>query len=263
MRPVLIDPGFWQVPSYGVLLAGGYLAAILWVKARRAELGLSEAAFWNLIYALFAGALAGGKLVFLLVEWRALLDGRLRLFADFRYGFVFYGGVLGSVAACWWLRRGLPLGFLGTADYFGVALPLGHALGRFGCLAAGCCHGRPTSLPWGVVSGGHPASSTPDPLWGIPLHPAPLYESAANVLIALWVWRRVLPRVRSGVLRPGGAGLAYVVLYAAARFGVEFFRADDRGMAWGLSVSQWVSLGILTGAAAGLGLSRIRRAVPS
>lgn len=251
MHPVLIQLGPFTLATYGVLVAAGYLAGILWLKTRIKDMpGMDEEKFWSLIYALFFGALAGGKLLFILVSLPDVAAGRVHLLRDFRYGFVFFGGLLGSMAAGAWSARRLGLSYLATADYFGVALPLGHAIGRLGCLASGCCYGKPTSLPWGVRLGG-PQSTTPEPLWGVPLHPTQLYESAANALIALMAWKLLLPRVKRGGLAPGSVFLAYAALYSAARFAIEFARGDDRGLsAGGLWVSQWLALALLAASAA-------------
>ncbi|MBI4677578.1 MAG: prolipoprotein diacylglyceryl transferase [Elusimicrobia bacterium] len=260
MFPVLLDLKVVQVPAYGFFVALGYLVSILWLKASRSEMGLSDDQFWFVIYAVFIGALVGGKLMFLAVEWRRLLSGELRSFADLRYGFVFFGGFFGACLAGLYCRRRFNLDYLATADHFGPALALGHAVGRLGCLASGCCYGRPTGLPWGVRLGSHPLSTTPPELWGVPLHPAQLYEAAGNLVIAVLLIKAVLPRIRRGGLAPGAAFLGYVALYSCLRFGVEFFRADDRGFLLGLSVAQWTALACLTAALVGFGV--IRRTPP-
>ena len=139
-----------------------------------------------------------------------------------------------------------------------MALCFGHAVGRLGCLAAGCCYGRPTSLPWGIALGGDPASSTPPELWGIPLHPVQLYESLANADIGLFLLTCLLPRARRRELVPGTVFLAYAALYGAARFLIEFFRFDDRGASLPpFSVSQWLALA----AVAAAGWLMLRRGV--
>lgn len=241
MYPTLIHLGPFRLATYGVLVAAGYLAGILWLASERERMGLSEREFWNLIYALFAGAILGGKLLYWAVEWRALLSGELRPFRDFRYGFVFLGGFYGSVVAGLLYRRRVSGPYLAVADYFGVALPMGHAIGRLGCLAAGCCYGRPTELPWGIRFT-HPETLVEERLIGVPLHPAQLYEAAANAAIA-WLMLRLLRRTQGGDLKPGTPFLAYIAVYSAARFAVELFRGDDRGGFWlGLSVSQWIGL---------------------
>lgn len=251
MHPILIPLGPLSLSTYGAAVAAGYLAAILWLKSRMAEMRLDEKSFWRLIYCLFFGALAGGKLLYWAVSYREVLDGRLSLLGDIRYGFVFFGGVLGALAMGWVAKLWIGLDYMAVADYAGVALPLGHAIGRLGCLAAGCCYGRPTDLPWGLALGGHPACVTPSELWGVPLHPTQLYEAAASALIFVVLLKTLLPRVRDGRMVRGTVFLSYIGLYGAARFLVEFYRFDDRGASLApFSVSQWLSLAAIAAAAA-------------
>lgn len=248
MFPTLLQVGGFRLATYGVMVAAGYLLGIWWLTRRRTGMGLDEDTFWSLIYWLFAGALIGGKILYLGVEWRALASGELHPLRDLRYGFVFWGGVTGSmVAGLLWCRL-RQASFFKLSDYFAVALPMGHALGRLGCLAAGCCGGRPTEMPWGVRFT-HPESLVSPLLAGVPLHPFQLYESAANIAAA-WVCVKVLGGVEAGRLRPGSGWMAYLGFYGAARFFLETFRGDDRGQGVaGLSPSQAVGL-VAMGAAA-------------
>ena len=227
MHPTLLRIGSFELSTYGALVAAAYVAAILWLQAHRKEMGLSEDSFWDLVYWLFAGALLGGKLGYVIVERDVTL-----LWHDVRYGFVFYGGFLGSALAGWIVMRRMKLPFARLSDYFAVALPLGHAIGRLGCLAAGCCYGRHTNMPWGLPMDGDPSR-----------HPTQIYEAILNALIALTVARVGLARTRDGRWQPGSALLLYIALYAVARFIVEIFRGDDRGAFWmGLSPSQVVAV---------------------
>ncbi len=234
MFPTLLTIGSFSLSTYGVLVATAYVTAIYWLKARRAEMGLdSEDRFWDLVYWIFGGALIGGKLGFVIVERDLTL-----LWRDPRYGFVFYGGFLGAALAGWIAARRLKLSFARLSDYFAVALPIGQSIGRLGCLAAGCCYGRHTDMPWGI------------PLWGDPSrHPTQIYESVLDAAIAWLVWRFALARVRDGRWKRGSAFLLYVALYAVARFVVEIYRGDDRGFFWhGLSPSQLVAIAALAAA---------------
>jgi phosphatidylglycerol:prolipoprotein diacylglycerol transferase len=235
VHPTLLRIGSFDLSTYGALVAAAYVAAILWLKARRKEMGLSEDAFWDLIYWLFGGALLGGKLGYVIVERDVTL-----LWHDVRYGFVFYGGFIGVLIAGWIATRRMKLSFVKLSDYFAVAAPLGHAIGRLGCLMAGCCYGRRTDMPWGVAMDGDPSR-----------HPTQLYEAVLNALIAVAVARVGLARTRDGRWKPGSAFLLYIALYAVARFVVEIYRGDDRGAFWfGLSPSQFVAALALVAAAA-------------
>ncbi|HEX4048927.1 MAG TPA: prolipoprotein diacylglyceryl transferase [Elusimicrobiota bacterium] len=230
MHPTLLKIGSFELSTYGVLVATAYVAAIMWLKARRKEMGLSEDRFWDLIYWLFAGALLGGKLGYVIVEHDVTL-----LWHDVRYGFVFYGGFLGAALAGWIAARRMKLSFTKLSDYFAVALPIGHAIGRLGCLMAGCCYGRHTDMPWGIALDGDPSR-----------HPTQLYEAFLNLVIAYTVYKVGLARTRDGRWKAGSAFLLYIGLYAVARFVVEIYRGDDRGAFWhGLSPSQVVAIGAL------------------
>ncbi len=246
MFPRLFEIGRFHVASYGLFVALGYLAGIAWLKKHREAMGLTEDRFWSLIYAVFFGAVLGGKLMFMALNWKAYASGQLGIIGDFRYGFVYYGGVLGCLACGTLYARRVGIPFAPTVDYFAVVAPIGQAIGRIGCLAAGCCYGAPTSLPWGIAfTDRH--SLVPDNLLGVKLHPSQLYESLGNLVVAWVVWS-VLGRRLEGKTAPGNAFVAYVCLYSILRFLVEFTRADDRGGFFlGLSPAQWTAIVLAAG----------------
>lgn len=229
MFPVLLSLGPLQVSTYGVVVAAGWLAGVRWLVSRRADLKLTEDQIWDLVYWIFGGAFVGGKVMYFLVT-----PGSFAFTIEaLRYGFVFYGGLLGGLAAGWWQARRRALPFLALGDWFLTALALGHGIGRFGCLAAGCCYGRHTDLPWGIALAGDPSR-----------HPTQVYEALLDLALFAFLWRVVLPRVKDGRWRRGAGVAGYVLGYAALRFAVEFLRGDDRGaFVAGLSPSQWVALG--------------------
>lgn len=259
MFPTLIRIGDFNLATYGVLVAAGYLLGIWWLSTQHERMGLSEKHFWGLIYALFFGAILGGKLLYFAVEWRALASGALHPIRDIRYGFVHFGGALGMVLAGWLYRKRVPFDFLRAADYCAVAGPVGHAIGRIGCLMGGCCSGRPTDLPWGIRFT-DPESLVAPHLLGVPLHPTQLYEAVGNILIAFVLYRLLMRPdygKRPGLAR-GTVFAGYWILYSVSRFIIEFFRGDDRGgFLLGMSVSQWIALCCF--AVAGAWLLRKRR----
>ncbi|MGC4065862.1 MAG: prolipoprotein diacylglyceryl transferase [Polyangiaceae bacterium] len=140
--------------------------------------------------------------------------------------------------------------FLRAADMAGFAIPLGLAFGRMGCLLAGCCFGRPFEGPWGIsFPKFSPASDKQAQLGLLPssaheslaVHPTQLYESASALAIAAFLLLWFHPRKRYD----GQVFLAFVALYATARFIIEFLRSDDRGGSFGLSTSQLIGLLLL------------------
>ena len=248
MHPVLLKIGSFELASYGLMTALGYAAAALYLLPRLKKINLDKDTFWNLIFIAFMGALIGAKLLFIIVSWpqlgTTLADKIANIVRDFRYGFVFFGGMIVSVASLifYMKKKGLPV--LKTSDFLIVGLPLGHALGRIGCFLAGCCYGRPTDMPWGVTFTNPHALVAPE-FVGVPLHPTQLYEAAGNLILFF-----ILHKLYNKPHKNGMILLAYVSCYAFMRFMIEFFRGDFRGeYILGLSPSQLISL--LTALAAG------------
>jgi phosphatidylglycerol:prolipoprotein diacylglycerol transferase len=164
-----------------------------------------------------------------------------------RSGGVWYGGFLGGLAAGLFLVRRYRLPFWKATDAFAPGVALGQSVGRLGCFAAGCCWGDSCEQPWAVVFPEAAAQATGVPA-GVPLHPTQLYESAAALLIFLFlVWLHRRKRADGQVLA------AYAALYGATRFTIEFFRDDPRGdiagltTLTGLSTSQLISLFVFAG----------------
>ncbi len=250
--------GPFTLHTYGVLLAIAFLAG-LWVASRQAKkAGLDSNRITDMaVWVLIAGLL-GAKLLLVVVDWRYFTANPGELFMLFKSGGVFYGGLLGGILVAWWYVRRHKLPGWQVADVLAPGVIIGQAIGRLGCLAAGCCWGKPTRVPWAVsFTDVYSARAVGTPLDN-PLHPSQLYESLAAFLILLFLlW--LAPRKRFH----GQVVLAYVALYSAVRFGLEFLRGDpDRG-SWfrgTLSTSQLIAIILVLGAA--LLLPRLLRTQP-
>lgn len=249
MFPELFRIGNFPINTYGVLLALAFLTALL-IAARLASRDqLPRERIYDLGLWMLLAALVGSKVLMLLTE-PAYRANPWQLFSlDFlRSGGVFYGGLIGAVLTGYLLVRRFGLPWWKTADAFAPGVALGQSIGRLGCFSAGCCWGKPTSLPWGVrfTELGHEITGVPVDEY---LHPTQLYEASATLLIfffLLWLHRR--KRFSGQVI------LFYAVLYGVTRFLIEFVRDDPRGDIFGLttltglSTSQMISLVVgLTG----------------
>lgn len=170
-------------------------------------------------------------------------------------GLTYYGGFIGASLAAWFLLKRDRFPFWKAADMAGMVVPVGLAFGRMGCLLGGCCFGRPLDGPFGLVFPPYSAASTSqvrDGLLGavhehsLAVHPTQLYEAWGSFAIALWLILWLHGRKRYD----GHIFLAFVMSYAALRFVLEYFRADDRGGIAALSTSQWLGLVLVVGAVA-------------
>jgi phosphatidylglycerol:prolipoprotein diacylglycerol transferase len=238
MHPILFDFGGFTVYSYGVLLAAAYLLGLQFALMRARTRGLDRQRVMDLGIWIIISALAGAKLLLLVVDFKQLTSDPRELLSLLRSGGVFYGGLIGGVAVGLWYIRRHHMPLWATTDVFAPGIALGHVVGRLGCLMAGCCFGRPTALPWAITFHDPAATAQGTPL-GIPLHPTQLYEAGAEGVILLVL----LAVERRGRAFPGRTFWSYMLLYGVSRFFIEFYRGDSRGMVFHvLSTSQFVSV---------------------
>jgi phosphatidylglycerol:prolipoprotein diacylglycerol transferase len=244
MFPQVFHIGSFFLPTYGVLVALGFLLG-LWVAARLAgKAGLEKEDVLNLgIYTAIAG-LVGAKVSMIVMDLDYYLKNPLDLFSldTLQAAGIFYGGLIFAlVTAAWYMRRRKMPG-LATADAFAPGIALGHAIGRLGCFAAGCCWGAESHLPWAVTFTNPESHRLVGVPLGIPLQPTQIYEAIAEAVIFLVLYRRFLREHRPGTI----IGL-YLILYSSVRFLVEFVRAhDDKNPFFGpFVIEQWVALGLV------------------
>lgn len=231
--PILFRLGSLNIYAYGFFAAVGFVLGFsLAVRRGRAE-GIPFERMVDLLFCVLLSAIVGSRLFFVLVNFNHFRDHPLEIFRIWEGGLVFYGGLLlafiVSVVYLKWAR--LPV--WKAADLFAPSIALGLFFGRIGCLFAGCCYGKETSLPWGIVF------TDPNSLarLNVPLHPTQIYEALSSLAIFFFIsWKR-----RSKAF-DGQIFWLFVLLYSTLRFLVEFLRDDPRGffLAGSLSTSQGI-----------------------
>jgi phosphatidylglycerol---prolipoprotein diacylglyceryl transferase len=235
--PKLFTIGSFYLPTYGVLVALGFLAGLsITVKLARNERHLDPEKVTNLaVYVALAG-LIGAKLLMIVFDWP---DIQIFSLSTLQAAGVFQGGlILALITAFFYIRRNkLPV--LAVADTFAPGVAIGHAIGRLGCFAAGCCWGKECHLPWAVAFRNPDAYGLTGVPLGVPLHPAQLYESATEALLfAFLYWRYGKPHA------PGQIIGLYLLISSIARFLIEFERFHEQATAYGLSITQWIAIGL-------------------
>jgi phosphatidylglycerol:prolipoprotein diacylglycerol transferase len=257
MYPRLLELGPLTVYTYGVLLAAAYLLGLKLAMVRAKSRNLDQTRILDLGIYIIISALVGAKLLLLVTDFRTFTDNPRELLSLARSGGVFYGGlILAVTVALWYIRRiGLPLWT--TCDVFAPGIALGHVVGRLGCLFAGCCYGKPTSVPWAITfTDPFAATNVGTPL-NVPLHPTQLYEAGAEALILLLL----LGTERRGRPYPGRTFWLYILLYSISRYVIEIYRGDPRGTIGIFSTSQFISL-LLAPLAIGMLFYLARRQAP-
>jgi phosphatidylglycerol:prolipoprotein diacylglycerol transferase len=238
MHPRLFELGPITVYTYGVLLAAAYLLGLKLAMVRAQARGLDQTRVLDLGIYIIISALVGAKLLLFLTDFRTFISDPRELLTLARSGGVFYGGlILAVIVAVWYIRRiGLPLWT--TCDVFAPGIALGHVVGRFGCFFAGCCYGKPTTVPWAITfTDPYAATNVGTPL-NVPLHPTQLYEAGAEGLILVLL----LATESRGKQFPGRTFWLYMLLYSISRYVIEIYRDDPRGAVGMFSTSQFISL---------------------
>lgn len=239
MFPKLFTIGSFSVPTYGVLVALGFLAGLTVTMRLAKRAGMNPEKVTNLaVYCALAG-IVGAKLFMFLFDLGDYIrdPGQIFSMETLQAAGVFHGGlILALLFAIFYMRREkLPL--LRTMDAFAPGIAIGQAIGRLGCFAAGCCWGRECSLPWGVRFRSNEAAPVP---LNKALHPVQLYESAVDLMIFWYLYRQFGRNEKPGRI----IGL-YLVLYSIARFIIEFYREHEQALVGPFSLTQWIALALL------------------
>jgi len=236
--------------SYGIMVAVGLICGFFILRAdfeRRKVPADAEA----IIGITGLAGLVGSRLYHLLETPREFFaDPWPQLFSTM--GFAFAGAILGGFVALVYLAKRFRMPVLLMLDAASPAGALGYGIGRIGCLISGDGdYGKPTNLPWGMAFPNGILPTTESCVqWGAPpdcrVHPTPIYEFLAAVLIAWLLWRLGARALKSGA--PNGIVFAgYLVLTGAARYLVEFIRINPRSF-YGMTNAQAASaVSILAG----------------
>jgi phosphatidylglycerol:prolipoprotein diacylglycerol transferase len=230
MFPIFFKIGPVTIYYYGVFVFLGVLLGYFVSLKEAQRHGLDKNIFSNIVFWSLAWAFLGAKLLYVLLDFRGFLADPLNMV---RAGFVFYGGIIFGFLAFYSFVRRKKGEFRKFADTIALGIPLAHAFGRIGCFSYGCCYGKKTSSFMGVTFPAHsPAGAS-----GTRVIPTQLIESFFLLLIF-----SLLFYLRKRKEFDGQIFLFYLISYSTLRFIIEFFRADDRGVIFFLSTSQFISI---------------------
>ncbi len=229
--PVAISIGSFEVYWYGIIIATGFLAALIYGFRRANDLGLSADPMIDIIMIGTIGAVVGARAYYVLTTLERYSSfGEM---IDLRNGgLAIYGGIIGAFVcgglACKWRK----VNVLNMFDLGALAFPIGQAVGRFGNFMNQEAFGSNTTLPWGMYSNEtyqylssvqsslETQGVTVDP--SLPVHPCFLYESLWCIIG--FVLLHYLSKKRRFY---GQTLLQYIVWYGFGRFFIEWVRTDS------------------------------------
>ena len=237
MYPILFRLGGLNIYAYGFfLILGLVVAGILAIlKVRKEGLHIPFERVADLFFYTVLSALIGSRILFVLINFDAYRENPLQILKIWEGGLVFYGGLIlaigVSIGYMHWYR--LPIWKL--FDLVSPLIALGLFFGRIGCFFAGCCYGKETSLPWGVIF------TTPNSLarLNVPLHPTQLYDAANALAVFLFLTWKEKRKAFDGQI-----SFLFLLFYSTTRFFIEMLRGDPRGFLFQdlLSTSQGIGI---------------------
>lgn len=216
---------------YGIMIAIGFIAALIMCIKRGKKQGLNEDIIYGILYCAIIGGFLGCRLLYYIVEIPNIIKDPSILW-DFKNGFVVYGGIIGGIIASFIYIRHKKEDFLKYFDLVMPAVALAQGFGRIGCFFAGCCYGAETDSRFHIVFKN--SQFAPN---NVQLVPTQVISSIGDFAIAaLLVWYSHKTKVK------GRVAAGYLVLYGIGRFLVEFLRDDYRGSIGIFSTSQIISV---------------------
>ena len=280
MYPELFKVGPFTVYSYGLMLGIAFIIAsyILTKEFERRKLNPALATEITLLAIVFG--IVGSKALDLIENWSAFINNPLIAFSP--GGLTFYGGlILATIAIAVYLKK-KKISFLYVADAISPSLILAYGIGRIGCQLAGDGdYGIPTSLPWGTSFANgtvkphyalsqyyhdNPLLAARDHYYSlssqvvgsdnygtitkfdevIRLHPAPIYEFVACLIIffILWHLRKKNQLDGKAAWTDGKLFMTYLIFAGVERFLIETIRLNPR-LLFNLSEAQLISIPLI------------------
>lgn len=253
MHPVLFEIGSFKIHTYGFMIMVGAVLGFFYMSySVKKEMGIDREKIQNLAILIILAAFIGGKFFFYLEDPAFYFGSTSNMMKNFRTGFVFYGSLLFAIPTVVWYFRREKWPVWPLMDRIAITACIIHSMGRLGCFFAGCCHGIPTDVPWGVTFTDHISQAEP---LHTPLHPTQLYSSFMIMTILLF-----LVMLKRHQKFDGQLFFSYIILYAVGRGIIEIFRGDEeRGYIIDGLISHSQFISILVILVTGLVYLRFRR----
>jgi phosphatidylglycerol:prolipoprotein diacylglycerol transferase len=259
MVPELFHVGFIHLRSYGLMMALAFVVGTFLALREARRLSLDEDKVVNVVLVTLVASVLGARMLYVLEHLSEFRREWTSVLALWQGGLTLYGGIAagtfaGLVAA---KRMNLPIWI--TADALTPALALGTMFGRVGCFLNGCCYGRPTSLPWGVVFP-HDSFATLE-FGNQPVHPSQLYNALAGLLLFV-----LFQSLRRRFRVPCVMFWTFIAAFAVIRIPLDLTRAYEADAVLlrvgvnDITESQLMSAGMILFAV--LMILRLRRTAP-
>lgn len=207
MKPILITLGRFPISSFGLFLLLAFLVGIAVARRRGRAVGIEPSQMLDIALYMIIGGIVVGRLGYVLADPSAFAARPITILTIWKdSGLTFYGALVGGTLIAWYYARARGIRLARFMDVFAPALAIGYAVAMIGALLHGLYIGKPSGVPWGIT------------MFLERRHPTQIYLLLAALGTAAVL--RAQERTASG---PGVLFFLWLLLYAVARFAVEFF----------------------------------------
>ncbi|MCK4353583.1 prolipoprotein diacylglyceryl transferase [candidate division WOR-3 bacterium] len=216
MYRTIFDLGPFAITSWGVMLVVAFVAGVWLAEKRAKKYNIPKGVITDLSLVLIIAGVVGGRTAFVFENWGYYIQNPGEILKVWEGGLIFYGG-LGLAILCGiiFLKKKKVKVTVGM-DVVIPSVALGIFFGRIGCFLNGCCFGKPTNLPWGIV---FPHDSPAGWIFNEPIHPTQIYSSLAGLCIF-----GILLVIERKKLFDSYLFWMFLVLYSGWRIGIDFLR---------------------------------------
>ena len=217
---------------YGILIALGFLLAILYCSRHTEDFGIRQEDFYDLALWLIPLVILGARAYYVLFRWDWYRAHPKEILAVWEGGLAIYGGVIAGFLTTVLFCRRRKLSFPAMLDLLSFGILIGQILGRWGNFFNREAFGAETDIfcRMGLTA---PDGTT---VW---VHPTFLYESVWN-FVGLMLLIFFVKKRRA---YDGQCVLFYFLWYGFGRFWIEGLRTDSLMLlSTGIRVSQLLSL---------------------
>lgn len=224
MFPEICKIGPFTIYSYGLMLAIAFLVSsrLTYIEAKKE--GIYPDLIFNFLLSALIVGIIGARIFYVSYNIGYYIKRPLEIIMLQQGGLSWFGGLILSAgySVIYLKKKKIPA--YKMLDLIAPYLALAHAIGRVGCLANGCCFGRESQS--GIYFAIHHAV----------LIPTQVYSSLA--LLAIFI---ILRFMQSRPHQCGTIFFSYLLLYSVKRFFIEFLRADNQALIFGLTLFQLLS----------------------
>jgi phosphatidylglycerol---prolipoprotein diacylglyceryl transferase len=245
MYPKLFEIGAVPVYSYGLMLGITFLVGSALFTRELKRTGMDENIGVTITFLCLIGGIVGSKLFYILEEWNFGTGNPLSTYfsKDILFspsGLTFYGGLILAIILVIIYCKIKGLSVLKIFDMMSPSAAIGYGLARVGChLSGDGDYGIPVNGTFWEFLGYSYSNGTVPTKPGVLVHPTPIYEFVAAILIFAFLWSN-----RTKYKTPGIIFAYYLILSGIERLLVEIIRLNPR-VAFGMSQAQIISAGMI------------------